>query len=275
MTRTWLITGCSSGLGLEIARAALAKGDQVVLSARRPDTIDVSGMDPQRILRVRLDLQDPQSMEAAVQEAVSHFGGVDVLVNNAGRGYRAAVEEGEEETVRSLFETNFFGPMALIRLILPLMRARGGGLIINVSSIGGVRGALGSAYYSATKGALEMASDALRQEVQSFGIRVVIVEPGAMATGFFKERLEASRRSLSAYDTLGERYRKKADNTPAAAADPARCAQVLVDVCLSEDPPCRLLLGKDAVHAAEEVYLERLEELGKWRDAGVSCSENE
>ena len=180
MERTWLITGCSSGLGKGIAKAVLARGDRAALTARDPAALAAfTAAYPGRALALPLDLSCADSIPKVVAETQRAFGGIDVLVNNAGHGYRAAMEESQPHQVAELFAVNFFGPMDLIRATLPGMRERGGGWICNVTSIGGVRGALGNGDYSAAKAALERASGALAQEVAAFGIRVMLVDLGA------------------------------------------------------------------------------------------------
>ena len=180
MERTWLITGCSSGLGKGIAKAVLARGDRAALTARDPAALAAfTAAYPGRALALPLDLSHADSIPKVVAETQRAFGSIDVLVNNAGHGYRAAMEESQPHQVAELFAVNFFGPMDLIRAALPGMRERGGGWICNVTSIGGVRGALGNGYYSAAKAALERASEALAQEVAAFGIRVMLVDLGA------------------------------------------------------------------------------------------------
>ena len=219
MERTWLITGCSSGLGKGIAKAVLARGDRAALTARDPAALAAfTAAYPGRALALSLDLSCADSIPRVVAETQRAFGGIDVLVNNAGHGYRAAIEESQPHQVAELFAVNFFGPMDLIRAALPGMRERGGGWICNVTSIGGVRGALGNGYYSAAKAALERASEALAQEVAAFGIRVMLVEPGAFRTGFYGHRLAEPSTHLAAYDPIGARYRKGPGPLPASAS---------------------------------------------------------
>lgn len=263
---TWLITGCSSGFGLGIAKAVLRRGDQAVVTARNTAALDALVRTcPERVLPLQLDLNDPVRMKQVVQTTCRRFGAIDVLVNNAGHGYRAAVEESEPQAVAELFETNFFGPMELIRLVLPQMRARRNGLIINVTSIGAVRGALGNGYYSAAKGALELASEALDKEVRHLGIRVMLAEPGAMRTGFYGKRLESSRITIPDYDILAGRYRKTAQtDSRDQPGDPLRAGETLVETALRPDAPFRLLLGSDAVQTAETALENRLRELRTW-----------
>ena len=190
MKKTWLITGCSSGLGREIAEAALRHGENVALTARNPKTIWALAAEyPEQAMTLRLNLQDRESMQHAVDKVCERFGRLDVLVNNAGHGYRAAVEESEPDKIEELFDTNFFAPAELIKMALPVMRKQKNGLIINVTSIGAVRGALGNGYYSAAKGALELLTEALAKETEHLGIRTMLVEPGAMRTRFFDDSL--------------------------------------------------------------------------------------
>ncbi len=180
--KTWLITGCSTGLGRSLAKAALQKGDNVVVTARDTKKLEEFEKDfPQTALTVRLDVTDLCSVAEAVKAAKERFGGIDVLVNNAGYGYRAAVEEGDPEDARRLFDTNFWGPVNLIKAVLPDMRAKKSGAVINISSIAALRTAPGSGYYAASKCALEGMTEGLYLETAPLGIKVMIVEPGASA----------------------------------------------------------------------------------------------
>lgn len=266
MAMVWLITGASSGLGDGIARAVLARGDLAAVTSRNTDHLRaLTEKYPDQVLPVSLDLNDRTSMKQAVQRVIERFGRVDVLVNNAGHGYRAAIEESEPEAVEELFQTNFFGPMELVRLILPQMRAQRSGFIINISSIGAVRGALGNGYYSAAKGALELASEALSKEVQHLGIRIMLVEPGAFRTGFYGKRLGESSRKISDYDILAGKYRKeKNEDLQNQQGDPEKGGELIVNAALSENPPFRLLLGSDAVQTAKNTLENRLNEICDW-----------
>ena len=217
MPKTWLITGCSSGLGMGIAKAALHRGDHVAMTAQNLEGLQ------------GLAQEYPGQ---AVQDTLQTFGAIDVLVNNAGHGYRAAIEESEPEAIRGLFETNFFSPMELVKMVLPQMRARSNGLIINVSSIDAVRGALGNGYYSAAKGALELASEALAKEVKHLGIHVMLVEPGAFRTGFYGQRLQGSSLEISDYDALASQYRKESTgNFHNQKGDPEKAGKQTVGFC--------------------------------------------
>lgn len=190
---TWFITGCSTGLGRALATAVLERGWNAVVTARSVDKVqDIADAHPDTALALALDVTDSAEVTAAVEQAEARFGNVDVLVNNAGHGYRSAVEESDDAEVAALFATNFHGPVAMIKAVLPGMRARREGAIVNVSSIAGQYSAPGSGYYSATKFALEGMSDALRKEVGPLGIKVLVVEPGAFRTDFAGRSLQQS-----------------------------------------------------------------------------------
>ena len=198
--KTWLITGCSTGIGRGIAKAVLQSGDQAVVTARDVSTLRAFAEKyPDTCLTLPLDLTDWTSMDTAVRKAVARFGRIDVLVNNAGYGCRAAIEESEDGEIARLFETNLFGPVKLINLCLPQMRENRRGVIINVSSIGAVRAAVGNGFYSASKASLELVSDALAKEAAHLGIKVITVEPGAFRTAFYGS-LHGTERKLADYD---------------------------------------------------------------------------
>lgn len=279
MAMVWLITGASSGLGDGIARAVLDRGDFAAVTSRDTDRLKpLTEKYPNQAFPVTLDLNNAASMRQAVQSVLERFGKVNVLVNNAGYGYRAAIEESEPAAVEELFQTNFFGPMELVRLILPQMRAQHSGLIINISSIGAVRGALGNGYYSVAKGALELASEALSKEVQQLGIRVMVAEPGALRTGFYGEQLKNSLIHISDYDALAGKYRKtEQTDSHDQPGDPLRAGKLLVQTALRQDAPFRLLLGSDALHAAVVTLETRLREARIWAEVSghVDFDENQ
>lgn len=263
---TWLITGASSGLGRAVAEAALERGESVALAARNLGRVDdLVERYPDRALALYLDLGDLDTIEHAVIAAYERFGFIDVLVNNAGHGYCATVEESERERINELFNTNFFAVGRIIRRVLPIMRKQASGLIVNVSSIGAVRGALGNGYYSASKAAVELLTEALAKEVAHLGIQAMIVEPGAMRTGFFGEVLLETSRHIADYDQIAEKYRKSdATNAHDQPIDPVRAGRVVVDTILGERRPQRLLLGSDCVEAARTALEARLAELNEW-----------
>lgn len=263
---TWFITGCSSGLGRQLAVTALAAGFNVVVTARNPATLqDVAASYPEKALVALLDVTNEMMIKKVVQKAEQRFGSIDVLINNAGYGYRAAVEEGDSNQVANLFATNFFGAVSMIQAVLPGMRARHCGTIVNITSIGARLAMPGSGYYSATKFALEGLSDALRKEVDPLGIRVLIVEPGAFRTDFAGRSLVGSKTMISDYDeTVGPR-RKTQDKTDGTQpGDPARAAKVLLNVIGETKLPVRLLLGTDAVQIVGKELAHQVQEIKTW-----------
>ncbi|MFE5703496.1 oxidoreductase [Rhodococcus koreensis] len=263
---TWFITGASSGLGAALARAVLEHGDNAVITARNADHVqDLVAAHPNSALAVPLDVTDHDQVVAAVSAGSDRFGGIDVLVNNAGHGYRAAVEEAAVDEVDELFATNFFGPVDLIKQVLPQMRSRRSGTIVNVSSIGAPRSNPASGYYTATKAALEGVSDALNREVAPLGIRVMVLEPGAFRTDFSGRSLNQSSTVIDDYaDTAGKR-RKENDHTHGTQqGDPDRAAQVIIATVEGKDAPFRLLLGTDAIQIVREELQGRIDEIDEW-----------
>jgi len=263
---TWLITGASSGLGAALARAVLDRGDNAVVTARNTDHLqDLVNAHPETALAVSLEVADHEQVTAAVAAATDRFGAVDVLVNNAGHGYRAAVEEAAVDEVDELFATNFFGPVDLIKQVLPQMRQRRSGTIINVSSIGAPRSNPASGYYTATKAALEGVSDALNREVASLGIRVMVLEPGAFRTDFSGRSLAQSRTVIDDYaDTAGKRRKENDTSHGTQPGDPDRAAQVIIDTVQGDEAPFRLLLGSDAITIVRDELQSRIDEIDTW-----------
>jgi NAD(P)-dependent dehydrogenase (short-subunit alcohol dehydrogenase family) len=248
---TWLITGCSTGLGRAFARAALERGHHVVVTARDVTTVqDLADAHPDRALAVALDVTDDQQVAAAVAAADQRFGGVDVLVNNAGYGYRAAVEEGVDDDVRQLFETHVFGTVRTIKAVLPQMRSRGTGTIVNLSSIGARICPEGSGYYAAVKAAVEALTLSLRKEVAPLGITATVVEPGAFRTDFAGRSLAQAATPIADYAETAGRRRKENDTVHGTQpGDPDRAAAALVEVVESGEAPYLLVLGDDASDA--------------------------
>jgi len=271
---TWLITGCSSGLGRCLAQEVLKQGFRAVITARNPVTIqDIVAPYPDTALAIGLDVTDRKQVSEAVRQAEIRFGEVDVLVNNAGHGYRAAVEEGESNEVDELFATNFFGPIALIKAVLPGMRSRSRGTIINVSSIAGRMAMPGSGYYSATKFALEGMSIALCKEVSSLGIRVIVVEPGEFRTNFSGRSLMQSQTVIADYaNTSGQRRKENDKSHGNQQGDPVRGAQAIIKVVQLSEPPFRLLLVIDAVRVIGTELDEQRTEMDTWKEISMNTN---
>ncbi len=266
-TRVWLITGASSGFGLAIAQAALGRGDTVVATSRRVDAIPREK--GERIALLPLDVTDADQRRATVDEVIRRFGRIDVLVNNAGRTQVGAVEETTDEELRDLFELHFFAPAALTRAVLPQMRKQGGGTIVQMSSVGGQVTAAGFGAYCATKFALEGLTETLREEVAPFGIRTLIVEPGAFRTGLFRPGAAYMSAEMADYaETVGPTRAYVRDDHLKQPGDPARAAEAILDALDSDDPPLRLVLGADAIGNIR-ARLDRLStELDRWERVG-------
>jgi NAD(P)-dependent dehydrogenase (short-subunit alcohol dehydrogenase family) len=245
----WLITGCSTGIGRAIATAALEAGHQVLVTARRAEAVeDLVASYPDLAVAAALDVTDRFQVEASVAAAEAAFGGVDVLVNNAGHGYLAAVEEGDDAQVRALFDTNFFGAVDMVKAVLPGMRAQGGGHIINVSSMTGIVTNPPNTYYSATKHALEALTEGLAKEVGPLGIKVCAIEPGAFQTDYITRSIQVAD-SLDGYEELTERKEVIQAFGEHLPGDPDKLAQAVLDLVAMDDPPLRLLLGSDVLNA--------------------------
>lgn len=246
---TWLITGCSSGLGRHLSQAVLERGWNAVVTARdRAKVQDIAARYPDTALALVLDVADRAQVAEAVRQAEAKFGAVEVLVNNAGHGYRSAVEEADEAEVDELFASNFFGAVRMIKAVLPGMRAKRRGTIVNLSSIAARNPGPGSAYYAATKCAVEGLSGGLRKEVEPLGVKVIVVEPGEFRTDFSGRSLLQSRTAIADYaDTAGRRRIENDKTHGHQRGDPARGAQVIIKAVEAADPPRLLLLGSDAI----------------------------
>jgi NAD(P)-dependent dehydrogenase (short-subunit alcohol dehydrogenase family) len=270
---TWLITGCSTGLGRDLARAVLAHNWNAVVTARDPASIaDIVAKYPKTALALKLDVAKSTQIADAVQQAQARFDGIDVLVNNAGYGYRGAVEEASQAEIRELFDTNFFGLVAVTQAVLPGMRARGSGYIVNVSSVGGRMAAPGSGFYSATKFAVEGMSDALRKEVKPLGIGVMVVEPSGFRTDFAGRSLRQSARTIDAYaPTAGRRRKENITNDGRQAGDPARAAEAIIKAVQADTPPFRLALGRDAVKRIGAEMEAQRRDLDTWADVAMGA----
>jgi NAD(P)-dependent dehydrogenase (short-subunit alcohol dehydrogenase family) len=270
--RTWLITGATSGFGRTITEAALDRGDSVVATSRRTDALDdLAGDD--RVLVMRLDVTDAAQREAAVAAAIDRFGRIDVLVNNAGRTRVGAVEETTDDELRFLFELHFFAPAALTRLVLPAMRAQGSGAIVQMSSVGGQVTAPGFSAYCATKFALEGLSETLQAEVEPFGIRVLIVEPGAFRTGLFRPDAAYLSDEMPEYaDTVGPTRAYVRDGHLEQPGDPVKAAAAIVAALDADEPPLRLVLGEDAIANIRQRLQGVSAELDAWAAVGAATA---
>jgi len=262
----WLITGCSTGFGREIALAALRDGHSVMVTARRVEAVrhfaDEFG---DRAVAAALDVTDAGQIAAAVSAAEQAFGGIDVLVNNAGHGYLSAVEEGEDAEVRKLFDVNYFGSVDMIKAVLPAMRARRSGHIVNISSMTGLVANPPNAYYSSTKFALEAVTEALATEVRPLGIKVTAIEPGAFRTDWASRSMKESATPIADYTDVAARkdlIKQFADHLP---GDPRRVAEAVLMVTKLDDPPLRLLLGRDVLKAMRDKIAATSASIEEWK----------
>ncbi|MFF9581884.1 oxidoreductase [Streptomyces achromogenes] len=250
MSKVWLVTGASSGFGRAITEAAVAAGDLVVGAARRPEALqDLVAAHPGKVEALRLDVTDGAAIEAAVADVVARHGRIDVLVNNAGRTHVGAVEETTEQELRDLFELHVFGPTALVRAVLPHMRERRSGAIVQMSSMGGQMSFAGFGAYSGTKFALEGISEALADEVADFGIKVLIVEPGAFRTSLFGDGRAGASPDSGVYTKVSETRGFVSGTDGTQPGDPAKAAAVILAALEAERTPLRLPLGDDGVNA--------------------------
>jgi NAD(P)-dependent dehydrogenase (short-subunit alcohol dehydrogenase family) len=248
----WLITGCSSGFGRELAKLVLNHGWCTVVTARDPSKVkDLVVGHEGHSLALRLDVTDAMQVDKAVKEAEAMFGHIDVLVNNAGYGYVAAIEESQEDEVRAMFETNFFGLARMVHAVLSGMRRRRHGYIVNMSSIGGLITYPSLGYYDATKHAVEGFSETLSKEIEPLSIRVLIVEPGPFRTGWAGRSIKQSYLKIDDYaETAGANRKLILDTDGQQPGNPTRAAEAIVKAMESPEPPLRLVLGRDALEAA-------------------------
>jgi NADP-dependent 3-hydroxy acid dehydrogenase YdfG len=260
----WLITGCSTGFGHELAKQALARGFRVAATARKPEELQ-SLHALGDALALKLDVTDHKQIADAVKAAEDQFGQIDVLVNNAGIGYFAAIEEGEDDQIRRLFDINVFGLSRMIQAVLPGMRQKRRGLIVNIASIAGMKGFPALGYYNATKFAVEGLSEALRGETAPLGIKVMVVEPSDFRTDWAGRSANESRQKIADYAaTAGAGTKRLRDISGKQSGDPVRAATAIIEASMLPEPPHHLLLG----NAAYEVAMGKVDELRKAFAAG-------
>ncbi len=269
----WLITGCSSGFGRELAKLVLARGWRAVVTARDPSKVaDITEAYADRALVMPLDVTRQAQIDEVIAATKQRFGRIDALVNNAGYGYFAAIEEGEDEAVRAMFDTNVFGLIDMTKAVLPIMREQHDGLIINISSIGGLTSYAATGYYHGTKYAVEGISESLAAEVRPLGIDVLIVEPGPFRTNWAGASIKHSATRIEAYAaTAGERRKQSKARSGKQPGDPVRAAQAIIDAALSDTPPLRLLLGKIALNFARKKLDSMRNDFNAWESTTVGA----
>ncbi|GAB1327790.1 oxidoreductase [Streptomyces sennicomposti] len=265
MNKVWLVTGASSGFGRAITEAALAAGDVVVGTARRTEALDdLVAAHPDQLEALRLDVTDTAAAEAAVRDVLARHGRIDVLVNNAGRTHVGAFEETTEQELRDLFDVHVFGPAALTRAVLPSMRERRSGAIVQMSSMGGQMSFAGFAAYSATKFALEGLSEALADEAAEYGVKVLVVEPGAFRTSLFGTGRAGLSADSGLYAKVAETRRAVDGGHGSQPGDPAKAAALILAALDAPRTPLRLPLGDDAVTAVLTHLDQVREEIATW-----------
>lgn len=272
--KTWLITGCSSGFGKSLAQAVLERGWNCIVTARKPEILqEFKNKYPKTSLILSLDVTDKESIQKAVDTAIKHYGKIDVVVNNAGYCLRGAVEECTTEEIMRQFDTNLFGPINVIKSVLPYMRKEKEGAIINISSVAAFAASEGSAYYGSSKAALESLSDGLRKEVTPLGIKVMIVEPGPFKSNFYNRSIEINETNIEDYKNTAAKRKVKLDNLDASViykwGDTDKAASAIIKAISGETHPYRLLLGSFALNISDFILNEKRAELDLWRDLSV------
>ncbi len=264
--KVWFITGCSTGFGRELAKQLLEGGYRVAVTARDVDKVrDLVEINEANGLALTLDVTDKQQVAEAAAAAEAHFGRIDVLVNNAGFGYFGAVEESDESEVRAMFETNFWGLTSMTQAVLPKMRERRSGVIVNISSIGGLVGNPGVGFYNATKFAVNGISEALKKELAPLGISVILVQPSGFRTDWAGRSAVDTAVQIEDYaETARVNQETIRGNSGKQPGDPVRAARAIIDAVESDDPPFSLLLGRAALRGARAKIESLIEETEKY-----------
>jgi len=273
LSDVWFITGCSSGFGRELAKLVLDRGYRVVITARDSRTVqDLTAGREGRALALKLDVTDKAEVAESVKVAQTTFGSIDVLVNNAGYGYVGAIEESEEDEVRAMVDTNFFGLARMIRAVLPGMRKRRSGCIVNISSNGGLQAFPGFGYYNATKFAVEGLSEALEKEVAPLGIKVLLVEPGPFRTDWAGRSLRRAKERIPEYaETAGAPLERLMSGSGKQVGDPVRAGEAIIKAVESDNMPLRLVLGKIAVETARSKIELLRRDVDAWEEVALSA----
>ncbi len=269
--KVWFITGCSTGFGRFIAKAAIEAGNQVVVTARNRNAIlDFLHGNESKVLALELDVTNKEQVKKAISDAIERFSRIDVLVNNAGIGYFSSVEEGIEEETRRMFEINFWGLMNVTNAVLPYMREQREGHIFNFSSIGGLASFPSLGYYHATKYAVEGISESLSQEVAPFNIKVTLVEPSSFRTDWAGRSSIKTMPEIDEYKTIIEPM-LAASGKGNEAGDPEKAAKAIMQIADSENPPLRILLGKAAYYVAANKFSDMLKNIENWKDITLNA----
>lgn len=270
----WFVTGSSSGFGRALVEALVLRGRRVVATSRNPDALTtLAAMYPDNVLLLTMDVTDASQVESAARAALAHYGRVDVVVNNAGQGLVGALEEHSEEQMRRNMETNFFGPVNVLRALLPSLRAQKCGHIVNVSAAAAISNYPGFPIYGAAKCAMEGLSESLAAELKPLGIGVTIVQPGPFRTEFLSRSLQRAEGQIEDYDRTSGQFAKLITGMNGRQpGDPAKAADVILDAVESGSPPLRLVLGKYAIDKVRKKLASVAAELDKWEKSGAETS---
>ncbi len=273
MSKVWLITGCSTGFGRELATNALEAGHKVVVTARNPKDIqDIVLKFADASIAVTLDVTNPEDIQSSVQQSMEKFGRIDVLVNNAGIGYFGAIEESEEDEVRRMFEINFFGLANMTKEVLPIMRKQKSGHIVNIASIGGLVSFPAVGFYNATKYAVDGLSESLAKETKPLGIKVTVIAPSGFRTDWAGRSANNSKTVIEDYaTTAGQNKNNIRGDSGNQPGDPVRAAKAIIKAVESENPPMRLLLGAAALKGARNKLNELKKDFDAWEEITVGA----
>jgi NAD(P)-dependent dehydrogenase (short-subunit alcohol dehydrogenase family) len=276
MAKLILITGVSSGFGRALSEAAIADGDIVVGTVRKEaDRVEFEKLGKNAHGRI-LDVTENERISSAVAEIETNIGAIDVLVNNAGYGHEGILEESSMDDLRRQFEVNVFGAVAMMQAVLPSMRKRRAGRILNITSMGGMITMAGISFYHGSKFALEGISEALGKEVKDFGIHVTAVEPGGFRTDWAGRSMVRAPRSIPDYDAVFEPLRKRRmEYSGKQVGDPKKAAQAMLKLMASDNPPAHLLLGSDAVRLVDEKMTALQSDFAAWKDLSLSTDVTE
>ncbi|OPH51859.1 short-chain dehydrogenase/reductase [Paenibacillus ferrarius] len=272
MSKVWLITGCSRGFGRALAEAVLEQGDKLIATARKPEQIsDLVDRYGEQVRAVVLDVTNTVQVESAIQASIDAFGRLDVVVNNAGYGNIASIEETTDEDWKSQIETNLWGVINVTRAALPILRKQKEGYIVQFSSIGGRTGSPGLGPYQTAKWAVEGFSEVLSKEVAPLGIKVILIEPGGFRTDWAGSSMKFTQPNEDYQDTVGEMYKRLSERAGKEAGDPVRAAKAVITIVNEENPPLRLLLGRGAVQIARATDQAKLAETDRWEALSISA----
>jgi NAD(P)-dependent dehydrogenase (short-subunit alcohol dehydrogenase family) len=273
-SKVWYITGASQGLGLALVKKLLDSGYRVAATSRNASALKkaVGLIDTGRFLALAVDLNNPDSIDESIQQTIAAFGGLDVVVNNAGYGMAGTVEEIEEQDIRKIFDVNVLATINVVKAVLPIMRKQRSGYIINVGSIAGFTGAPGWAVYSATKAAVAAFSEVLALDVKEFGIKVTIAEPSAFRTGFLtKGSLAYTESRIDGYELLKSTHQRYLSADGKQPGDPEMASAIFIQFAETEEPPLHLYLGQDAYNRALSKLTDMTAELDQWKSVTISA----